>query len=230
MEMTFVSFLIDAGLIALLALSAYRGYRRGIVHSVLRIVFLVASIVFARIFTGVVSPVLSESLPMPGVSTKLASFLNHNLDKISGDSIAEVLEKWGFPSRAAGFVGTFIENGGQSANESVSRAITPAVDRLFTDIIIFVFLFLVLWLISVFILMLIDKAMTLPVLNQTNRTVGLAVGLLGGLAAAFIIAFILSWGVPLLDASFDISLNPHVRSSLMIRILDAINPFGALLA
>jgi uncharacterized membrane protein required for colicin V production len=225
-----MAYIIDISLLAILVFSALRGYKRGIIKSAIKFVLLLLAVFFAKILTGIIAPALAEALPMPGIGTKLASYLNINLSKLGEISLADLLTQWGFPEKAANSIQDFFQSSAESANKSISGQLSPAVDRLFTQLIVFVFLFLLFWLVAMLLSMLINNALDLPVLKQVDRLSGLAFGLLCGLLAVFVITLIAAWGLPLLDASFDMNLTGIIVSkSLLIRFFNTCNPFLGLL-
>ena len=206
------------------------GYRRGIIKTAIKFGLLLISVVLAKVVSGALADSLSNALPMPGIGTKLASYLNINIEKLESMSLAELLTDWGFPDKAARSIEDFVESTAHSANESITRQVTPAIDRLLTEILIFAFLLIVFWLITILLTTLVNHMFELPVLSTVNHATGLAAGIVVGLLSVFVIVFIMVWSFPLIDASLDISLTEGIcEKSFMIGILRNINPFMGLL-
>ncbi len=225
-----MAFIIDALLILLLTFAIWRGYKRGIIKSVIKLALMLLSIFLAKMFSGVIAPSLAQSLPMPGIGTKLSSYLNVNLARLEEISLSEMLTTWGLPEKASLSVEKFFLETAHSTTESISRQLTPEIDRLFTEIIVFIFLLVVFWLISLLLTTLIDNALSLPVLGMINKIAGLSIGLIYGIITVFIFSFIISWGLPLLDISMDTDLTKLlVEKSVMIKFFNSINPFMGML-
>lgn len=225
-----MAFLVDMVLILIIALAAWMGYRRGVIKTVVKFVLLIVSVVLAKTLSGALAESLSTALPMPGIGTKLASYLNVNMEKLENISLAELLTDWGFPEKAANSIEEFIGSTAQSANESITRQVTPVIDQLLTEILLFAFLLLVFWLITILLTTLVNHVLELPILGTVNRVAGLAVGLAVGLLSVLIIVFLMDWSFPLLDASLDIGLTEKIcDQSFMVGLLGKINPFMGML-
>ena len=224
-----MAVVVDIVLIAIVALAAFLGYRRGVLKSVIKFVLLLVSVLLAKTLASPLAESLSGSLPMPGIGTKLASYLNVNMVKLEEMSLAELLGDWGFPEEAAKSVEEFVSSTAQSANESITRQVTPAIDKLLTEVIFFAFLLLVFWLIAILLTTLINNMLDLPVIGTANHILGLVAGIAVGLLTVLVITFIAGWSFPLLDASLDISVSEICEQSVVINFLQNLNPFMGLL-
>lgn len=225
-----MALLLDIFLIVLLLFTIWRGYKRGVVKSVIKLALMLLSVFFAKILSGIIAPSLSQVLPMPGIGTKLTSYLNINVAKLEEISLGELLSKWGLPEKASQSIDRFFINTAQNTSESISRRLTPEIDRLFTEIIVFIFLLIFFWLVSLLLTTLIDNALTLPVISTVSKAAGLGAGLLYGLLTVFIFSFIIAWAMPLLDVSMDTDLTSLlVEKSRLINFFNLINPFTGLL-
>ena len=223
-------FLFDLILLAIFAFSIWNGYRKGLIKSVARCGLILLSILCARFVAAAATPVLSEKLPLPGVGTKLASFLNVQFLQAENSELAELLMEWGFPRRAAQSIEEFWVKSANTTTDSISRQLTPVLDRFLTEIIVFLFFLVVFWLIAGLLASLIDGALEVPVINQTNRLIGMGAGALSGLLLLWAVGLVLSWAAPLLDASFDLAINEGlVQKSFFLRMLSSVNPLGWLL-
>jgi uncharacterized membrane protein required for colicin V production len=223
-------FLLDLFLLGILAYSIWNGYKKGMIKAMVRFGLMFASILGARWAAAAATPVLSEKLPLPGVGTKLASFLNIQLPKAGNSELGELLTEWGFPRRAAQSIERLWEESAASASDSISRQLTPVLDRFLTEILVFLFFLLVFWLIAGLLAGLLDGALEVPLINKTNRLIGLGAGALSGLLLLWAIGLVMSWAAPLLDASFDLSLTEGlVQKSFFLRMLSSSNPLGWLL-
>ncbi len=224
-----MALIVDCILILIIFLSAWMGYKRGIVKTAVKFGLLLISVVLAKTVSGALAASLSNALPMPGIGTKLASYLNINIEKLENMSLAELLTDWGFPDKAARSIEEFVGSTAQTANESITRQVTPAIDRLLTEVLLFAFLLIVFWLITILLTTLVNNVFELPVLSTVNHATGLAAGAVVGLLSAFVIVFIMVWSFPLLDASLDVSLTERIcDKSFMIGLLRHVNPFMSL--
>jgi len=188
-----MAFLVDIILILMIVLAAWMGYRRGVLKTIVKFVLLLVSVILAKTLSGALASSLAASLPMPGIGTKLASYLNVNIEKLESMSLAELLTDWGFSEKAAASIEKFVGSTAHSANESITRQVTPAIDRLLTEILLFAFLLLVFWLVTILLTTLVNNMLELPVLSTVNHTTGLIAGLGVGLLSVFLIVHISWW-------------------------------------
>ena len=225
-----MALIVDIILIAILALAIWTGYRRGIVKTVVKFVLLLLSVLLAKSLSGALADSLADVLPMPGIGTKLASYLNVNMQKLEDSSLTEILVEWGFPAEAAQSIENFVDTTASGASDSITRQVTPVIDRLLTEIILFIFLMIVFWLVTILLTTLINNVFDLPILSTVNHVLGLVGGLVLGVLSVLIIVFIMVWGFPLIDASMDINLTSQIcDNSFVIEFLREINPFMGLL-
>ncbi|MDD6262290.1 MAG: hypothetical protein PUA83_04255 [Clostridiales bacterium] len=222
--------LFDLCMIAIVAVALWRGYRRGIARSLIKLGLAFLSVFGASQLTRAITPVLASALPMPGVGTKLSSYIATNLIEDSTADVGELLTNWGFSGRAAAGIKNFIESRNEDFSNSIAKTLSEYIDSLLTEVLIFIFLLLTFLLISVFLYMLISNALEAPVLSTLDRVVGLSVSGIVSVAAVMIICFLVSWTSPLIDAAFDLGLTGLIaEKSIVIGITEKINPFFLLL-
>ncbi len=225
-----IPLIINLGCIAVLLLAAYTGFRHGVLRTGVKLVLLTGSILLSAFLAKNIGPTLSEKLPMPGVGTKLASFLNLNMEKLESNSLNELLVDWGFSPKAAQAIASFVGNKATETTDSLTKELTPAIDLLFTQVLIFVFLLVIFWLVTLLLMTLINRALEIKLLDNVNRFLGMTFGLVCGFVMLYVLAFAATWCLPLLDASLDLSLTPLVSDAFMIRLLNAFNPFAGILS
>lgn len=224
-----MAVIADIILLAIFALTVWTGYKRGILKTGIRLILFVGAILLSKVLATALTPALSEALPLPGIGTKLASYLNINFAE-GGTNLGEVLTGWGIPKAAAENIEQYFDRTAQTTGESISRQLTPALDKLLTEAIVFVFLLILLLITAALLTALLDRAIELPVIGSVDRACGLAVGAVTGFFLIAIIAFAATWLFPLLDASLDLELTDiFVKKSFLIRMFNSINPFNGLL-
>jgi len=226
-----LGYVVDGILILLAALLIWNGYRKGILKTVIRLGLFAGAVVLAKLLTDVLTPVLAKILPMPGIGTKLSSYLNINVDKIGSGGLEELLIDWGFSEKAADAIQSFFERTAVSASDSVSRQLTPAVDTLLTSAIIFVFLLIVLFLVAMLLSNIFDNALELPVISTVNHITGIVAGVVAAALVLCVAQLVISWTFPLIDASLDLELTEKViNHSFVLRIIEKINPIQGILS
>ena len=217
-------------MIVILAVSVWHGYKRGVIRSLIRIGFASVSVFGASRLTNALTPVLAEALPMPGIGTKLAAHVQTNLIENPGTRISQLMSDWGFCERAATEIENYVLSRSDDFNRSVAKTLSEYIDGLMTETLIFVFVLLTFLLISLFLYMMISKALESSPLSMPDRIVGIASATVMSAATILILCFLASWTLPLIDASFDTGFAGMIcENSFFIGITEKINPFYLLL-
>ncbi|MBQ5973894.1 MAG: CvpA family protein [Oscillospiraceae bacterium] len=222
--------LFDLLMLALIALFVWKGYRNGILRGAVTLGLFALSVFAAGRLTAIVTPMLADSLPMPGVGTKFASYVATNLIEDPAADLVRLFSDWGLSPRAAQGLSNFVEGHSEDFSASVAKTLSQYVDRLLTEALVFLFLFLLFVLISLFIRVMFKNALETPVLSTADKALGMGIYGLTAVAAVLMICFLVSWIMPLIDASFDLALYDRlVRRSFLLSLTEKINPFALLL-
>ncbi len=225
-----MSLIFDLMLIAILAIAIWRGYKHGVVRGLIWLLLSGVSIFGASRLTKAITPVLAEALPMPGIGTKLSSYVATSLLEDPMADIAELMRQWGFSSRAATGIENFVLSRSADFERSIAKTLSEYIDRLMTETIIFAFILITFLLISLFLYLMISKALDSSPLSLLDKLAGAATSVIMSLAAILLLCFIVSWSMPLLDAAFDTNLAGMIcENSIFIQLTEKINPFYLLL-
>lgn len=225
-----MSLLFDLLMIAILAFSVWHGYERGVIRSLIRFILAAISVFGASRLTKAITPVLSEALPMPGIGTKLSSFVSTKILEDPLTDISELMSDWGFCERAANEIENFVLSRSDDFQRSVAKTLSEYIDGLMTETLIFAFLLITFLLISLFLYMMISKALENSALTLPDRIVGIASATLMSAATILLLCFIFSWILPLIDACFDTRFAELIcEGSFFIQNTEKFNPFYILL-
>ena len=193
-----MSILIDIAVIALIAVFAFIGYRKGLVKTLLNFAgvfialiaaFYIASPLFSfvfdtffsdRIHNGVNKAIVNSAADtvtgavaaVPDYIKKGAKALDINIEKVISDSDPE-----------SGV--SFAEDVAETITQKVAR---PIVTRLLA-IILFIILFVLLRVLIKVIANALNLVARLPGLNLANRTLGAVIGFAEGLLIAYVCCF-----------------------------------------
>ena len=225
-----MALLFDLLMIGILAYSLWRGYKRGVIRSLIRLGLAALSVFGASRLTKAITPVLSEALPMPGMGTKLSSFVATTLIEDPLTDISELMRSWGFCSKAATGIENFVLSRSDDFERSIAKTLSEYVDSLMTETVIFAFILLTFLIIALFLYMMISNALDRSALSLPDRIVGTAVAALMAFASILLICFFVSWTLPLIDASFDTGFASMIcERSFLISATEKINPFYLLI-
>lgn len=166
--------------IAILALSAWRGYRAGIVKMVLYIVTLILTIMLAGALLKPVSLLIKNNTSLYQNIENSVSEVIGEYDIIDTDS----LKSLPFPEY-------MVENITSGSAESLrNMAATVVADQIF-NAIIYICLDIIVYIIIRIIMGTFNVVTKLPVIKEINRLAGLAVGLLEGILLLWLFCLVL---------------------------------------
>ena len=179
-----MDYAILIGVIAILALSAFYGYKRGFVHIVLSMVAMLVTSLLAGLLTVPVSAMIAS-----------ATSVDENLEESVSELIAlnEVVDvqsvsKLNLPSQ----IEDIIVEGASSAVGGFNEYLVETVAGLILKAITFFILIIVIYIVVRIVIFMLDFISKLPVINSINKTGGLIVGLLQGLLIVWIACLVVT--------------------------------------
>lgn len=166
--------------IAILALSAWRGYQVGIVKMVLYIVTLILTIILAGALLRPVSLLIKNN-------TSLYQNIEHSVAEVIGEYEiidADSLKSLPFPEY-------MIENITSGSTESLrNMAAAVVADQIF-NAIIYICLDIIVYIVIRIIMGTFNVVTKLPVIKEINRLAGLVVGILEGILLLWLFCLVL---------------------------------------
>ena len=169
------------GAVAIIALFGIMGLKRGLI----RTVFELAGMLIGVILTVLISPYMASMLRnsasvYDAIHSKIEEHVHINFNS-SGDELTDYLDGLNMPNKVDEFLLEKSGNVSDLANSTVEQINRSIVDKL-TDMAIncisFVVTFIIIMLLLTIAVMLLDLISKLPVLNFTNKLLGLAAGLI----------------------------------------------------
>lgn len=232
-----MSFLFDAVLILIFALTVFTSYKRGFVKSVMSLGSSIASVLAAYAFTPALADYLSRNFFLTKISGAIAetikSIANENPDgtfdllKLIEDMPEAFRE---LISRYNADISSFTEATVTSGEEVVMRladTIASPVAGIISSVVAFIIIFVGSMLALTLITCLLDIIFRLPILKTANQVLGFAFGVV----AAFVIVWTFSVLFTELIGALS-SISPSlfgddvVESSIILRLFSKYNLLG----
>lgn len=191
--------ILDIIVLALIALGAFSGHKKGLVGIIVGFASLILSIVLAFALQSVVADALYNS----GIGT--------SLNKSIGSAIQDKLDNGeDINNSAYGKIVKTITTGEQV--DSAANTITKFVLKGISFILILVIVYLICYILQ----MILNVVFNLPILNQINSIGGTAIGALSMLLKIWIALAIISFlsPVPIFE-----SLMGYVNQTILIKFL-----------
>lgn len=158
---------LDIIIIALIALGAFRGYKKGLIGILFSIIGMAAAIILAFILQTAVA----KSLYNTGIGESIRTTVSTELTK----SIEEKIKDNSNEDDKINFYGIIVDTlAGEEQIESVSEKVTMAILKGIS----FVLVFFIVMLISYILQMILNVVFNLPILNSVNNIGGIIGGIL----------------------------------------------------
>lgn len=179
-----MDYVILIGVIAVLALSALYGYKRGFIHIVLSMVAMLVTFVLAALLTVPVSAMISSATPLDENIKKSVSSLVTEANVVDVTTISNL----NLPEQ----IEDVLIEGASEAVDGVTEYVVDTVSDLILKAITFFILIIIIYIIVRIVIFILDFISKLPVINSINKTGGLVVGLVQGLLIVWIGCLILT--------------------------------------
>lgn len=178
-----MDYIILIGVVAVLALSGFYGYKRGFVHIVLSMVAMVVTVILAGLLTVPVSAMIKSATPLyDNLEESVSDLVTEN-----GVTITSV-DKLGLPKQIEEKI---LEGAGEAIGSFNEYIVTTVSDMLLKAITFFV-LIIVIYIIVRIVILVFDFISKLPLINSINKTGGLVVGLVQGLIFIWIACLVVT--------------------------------------
>lgn len=227
-----MSVLIDLLLVAIIAYSVWKGYRKGLILGIsgilaLIIAFYGASLIadtYSYEFTSMVKPFIGGFVDDAVNETVQEASENPDFYVTEEEETetyilsVESLKKLGISQSMAESMAKKIDETVTGAGQAVKDAIMEKMSSTLSYMAVFAIVFVLIMIIFAVIANLINLTFSLPGLKLLNKIGGLVLGLVKGLIITFTVAWVLSYMGFLIDAE-----NTFVLETLM-----KINPLSAI--
>lgn len=216
-----------------------KSYKNGLVKSVMGLAKGIVSLIAAYAFTPTLADYVYNKFALDSISGSIEKSLSSlsltengvfNLEKMFADmpdSLKQIIERYGTDSNALGKMCDGITEGSSDAVSAIADYIADPVAHGLSTAVAFIILFVAISIVLTVLTFIVDAILHLPVLNGTNKLLGLAFGIAEGL----LFSVMLGYGAAMLVGylgSFDPELfGDHVvESSFIMRTMSSVDLFG----
>ncbi len=173
-----MDYLILIIVLAIIGLSAFYGYKKGMVRILLSMVALLVTFVIAAILTVPVSGILKAVTPIDeGIADSVSKLVEENevvnAEAIGNLNLPEQIEK-------------VLVKGAEAAADGFNEYIVTTVTDLLVKAITFFALIIIVYIVVRIIINILDFIAKLPIINTFNKGGGLLIGLAQGLLIVWI--------------------------------------------
>ena len=178
-----MDYVILIGVVAVLAISGFIGYKQGMVKILLSMVAMLVTYILAAALTIPVSTAVKATTPAYDVIEKSVSDMvtENNVDSTS-------IEKLNLPVQ----IEEKIMEGAEAVNESFNKYLVETLSNLILKALTFFILIIVIYIIVCIVIKVFDFVSKLPLIKNVNQTGGLAIGLAQGLLVVWLACLVVT--------------------------------------
>ncbi len=230
-----MNFALDIVLIAIAAFIIIKGYKNGLVKSIINLVCDVAAVVVAYALTPTVAAFLCKSTVLDKISAGIDSTVRSAAATSAGTDVSAflssipgtlegTLEKYNVNDEALrGFV-KGLSDTGESAVKSVSEFIAKPTAWILSNTLAFIGLFIV----ALIVLKLASKLILLifkaPIIKTADKAAGAALGALNALIVLWVLSLAISIAVGSLGSIIPGWFEDTVENSIILKFFASYNP------
>lgn len=205
---------LDLIVIAIILLSTFLGYKKGLIGVAFKIVSFIIAIIITLILYKPVSNIIIENTSWDE-TIEITIY-----DKLSGTRVEEgekiSKEETDLPGIVVNYINDGIENTVKQAQENVVQMVSKNLTQSVIQIITMIAIFIVTKLLLLFAKVILEAVAELPIVKQFNEIGGILYGILRGLIIIFVLLAIASFILPMLNQTIILS---YIEQSFITRIL-----------
>jgi len=231
-----MNLIFDLMILGVFLFCLWRGHKNGFIKSFFGFFGSIAAFLLSSFFAGPVGTFLGEKLISPVMEKYLLSSLSERLG-----TAAENLDFCALPSSCDDILSHFGVSAesikemissesaavGQSAVEQLSETVIRPVSVSIGYAVAYIVLFIILSIVIRIAVKALDLVSKLPILNFSNKTLGVLMGAVWGLFLAIIVSGVMMYLEPMLQGSENEFLSAFdVERTYLIRFLSKIDLLG----
>jgi uncharacterized membrane protein required for colicin V production len=235
-----MAYILDLIIVAVILVTVFLGYRRGFIRTIIQLIGCVVAFALALSFSATVSTYIYDDLLRDGLHEKIETVWNETVIEGAATSVTEqvesVLEE--LPSFVSATLDADTLVAGIRDTVGLSETGTAVadylVDTMLRPVIVAVLRFvsfLILYLVFMLLIRLLEKLLTplikLPLIRQTDGTLGAVLGLLKGIVFALVAVTIMQ--LVAAGATSGPCTQENLENSLVAGWLAEINPISSVL-
>lgn len=205
---------LDLVIIALILLSTFLGYKKGLIGVAFKIVSFIIAIIITLILYRPVANLIIEH------TTWDETIENTIYEKLSGTQIEEGekinKDETDLPGVVVNYINDGIETTVKQAQENVSQIVAKNLTQSIIQILTMLIIFAITRLLLLFAKVILEAVAELPIVKQFNEMGGILYGILRGLILVFLLLAIASFILPMINQTI---LLEYIEHSILTKFL-----------
>lgn len=209
-----MTILVDLIIVAVIALSIFLGYKKGLIGVAVEILSFFIAIVLAFVLCGPVATYIIQNTTLDdNIQQSIKQTLEAKED-ITNEEIVKNEEN--LPQFVTSFIEKEIDKVATNAKNEIANVVSVNVTSAVINAISFIGIFIVTKIILIFLKIFSEQIAKIPVLKQFNQAGGIAYGALRGFFIIFLVLGIISLVMPLFQENMVIdAINNSIIGSLL---------------
>lgn len=209
-----MAIIIDLILLALILLSTYLGYRKGLIGVAFKIVSFIIAIIITLILFKPVSNLLIEHTQ---IDESIETFI---LEKFATSSTTEQgemqQEESNLPSVVVHYINTMVKDAVETSKDAIIQSVSHELTINIIHILTMIAIFIITRVLLFFAKAVLQLVAELPIVKQCNEIGGIIYGILRGILVIYLVFAILSFLLPVINQTEILTI---IHSSLLGSIL-----------
>lgn len=188
-------WIIDLIIVAIIAISVFLGYKRGLTGSILKILsFVIAVIIAIILFKPVSNFVINNTLIDEKIEEAIVSTVADDVNEEG-----KVEEDTNLPQSIVDYINESVENAADDVKKTVVEQTAKDISITIINAAVAIILFIVARILLIFVKAITNLITELPIIKQVDKIGGIIYGLVAALVIIFIILAIISFISPLIE-------------------------------
>lgn len=208
-----MAIIIDLIVIAILALSIFLGYKKGLIGVAFKILsFLIAIIITLILYRPVSSFIMNNTNFAKNIENIIVQKLSSA--EIENGEIKE--ENTDLPNVVVDYINIGISNAVENTKEKIVETIAKELSQTVINLIVIISIFIITRLLLLFAKVLLEAVSELPIVKQFNEAGGIIYGILRGIILIYVILTIISLILPMIDKDAVLGI---INNTIITKIL-----------
>lgn len=208
-----MAIIIDLIVIAILALSIFLGYKKGLIGVAFKILsFLIAIVITLILYRPVSSFIINNTNFAKNIENIIVQKLSSA--EIENGEIKE--ENTDLPNVVVDYINTGISNAVDNTKEKIVETIAKELSQTVINLIVIISIFVITRLLLLFAKVLLEAVSELPIVKQFNEAGGIIYGILRGIILIYVILTIISLILPMIDKDTILGI---INDTILTKIL-----------
>lgn len=191
-----MAIIIDLVVIAVIALSTFLGYKKGLIGVAFKIAsFLIAIVITLILYRPIAGIIINNTPIAKNIETTIVEKLSSS--EIEDGKIEK--ESTDLPNVVVNYINGQIANTINNTKDEIVANVAKDLSRNIVNICVMIGLFIITRIALIFAKVLLEAVAELPIVKQFNEAGGIIYGILRGILLVYLILAIISLILPIID-------------------------------